>query len=183
MSGQEGTKRLTRKAMLSMLSKLDEKLEGFQRKIRFYCLGGTIIVLDQKRHSSKDVDFIVSRQDYTAISGMLKELERSEKVPIDIFQDGIIGYYTLPNYVNRSKLLPYAFKHIELYALNKIDLLLTKAIAGREHDLDDMARIATPKDVPREVLEKRYNEIIPEEEKKEQLRAMFDKSLAQFYKK
>jgi hypothetical protein len=53
-------KRLRREDMLEILKDLDSSLEGIQRKLHLYCLGGTYLVLSSLRDSSKDVDFLVS---------------------------------------------------------------------------------------------------------------------------
>lgn len=62
-------KRLDKKGMLHVLRELDTNLTGIQRKLKLYCLGGTVLVLSDLRHSSKDVDFIVSEEDFRALAG------------------------------------------------------------------------------------------------------------------
>jgi len=95
--------------MLNILRELDTNLKGIQRKLKLYCLGGTVLVLSDLRHSSKDVDFIVSREDFRALSGHIAEMEWKNKITIDIFPDGLLPKYQYPYYEEHAKKMNFFF--------------------------------------------------------------------------
>ena len=176
-------KRLDRKAMLGILRELDDNLIGIPRKINLYCLGGTVLVLSDLRHSSKDVDFILSREDFRTLSEHIAEIEWKKKVTIDIFPDGLLPKYQYPNYKKHAKKMNFSFENIEIYYLDTVDLVLTKALAGRDTDIKDIHLLAPSKEViPKDELIQRFNNIIPATNKTEELKNKFDLFISEFYK-
>jgi hypothetical protein len=176
-------KELRKRDILAILEKLDNSLNGIQRKIRLYCLGGTTLMLSDLRDMSKDVDFISSRQDFRAMSGSIAEIERREGIRFDIFPDGILPDYDLKDYELHAKKAQLNFKNIEVYHLDTADIVLTKALAGRAEDYEDIKLLVqSPHEVPKEVLVKRYEKIKPAPDKKEILKSRFEKFVSEFYK-
>ena len=89
---------LNKQDMLRILEKLDTYLTGIQRKIKLYSFGGTKFVLTGLRELSKDVDFIVARQDFTALSSSVAELELKDHVRFDLFPDGTLPGFKYASY-------------------------------------------------------------------------------------
>jgi len=176
-------KELTKKDVLGVLEQIDNSLEGIQRKIKLYCLGGTMLTLSDLRRLSKDMDFIASRQDVRAISGTIAEIERTSQVRFDIFPDGALPDYNYRDYALHAKKAPLYFKNIELYYLDTADIVLTKALAARAVDYADINLVApSPSEIPKEKLIERYEKIKPDSDKKEILKNRFEKFIAEFYK-
>jgi len=174
---------LRKRDVIAVLEKLDSSLEGIQRKIKLYCLGGTMLMLSDLRDTSKDVDFIASRQDFRAISGTVAEIERQEGVRIDVFPDGMLPDYDYKDYDIYARKSPLYFKNIEIYNLDTADLILTKVLAGRAVDYSDIKLLVqSSHEVPKEVLVKRYEKIKPAPDKKEILKSRFEKFISEFYK-
>lgn len=176
-------KRLYKTDVLELLKELDSKLEGMQRKVRLYGLGGTVLILTNVRDSSKDVDFIVSLKDFRALSGHVAELEKQKNVRIDLFPDGDLPDYKYEVYTVNAQKAPLEFKNIELYYLDKADFVLTKALAGRPDDFADVAHFTSSDEVPLDVLRSRYEKVRPDPEKNKILQSKFEKFIEEFYKK
>jgi len=176
-------RRLDRTGMLNVLRELDDNLDGIQKKVKLYCLGGTVLVLSNLRHSSKDVDFIVNRDDFRTLSGHIAEMEWKSKITIDIFPDGMLPKYKYPYYKRHAKKQNFPFKNIDIYYLDTIDLVLTKAIAGRDTDLKDISMLAPVKDdIPKQELINRFQEIIPAANEGEEIKSKFERFVSEFYK-
>ena len=52
---------IKRQDTLSIIRRIDQDLEGFQRRIKLYCVGGTYLSLTDSERITKDLDFILSR--------------------------------------------------------------------------------------------------------------------------
>jgi len=176
-------KELDKTAILKLLQDLDTSLEGIQRKIRLYCVGGTIMVLSGLRATSKDVDFIADREDFRTISRYIAEVELKEKMRFDIFPDGHMPNYQYKDYQTHATDAPFLFKHIQLYFLDTIDFVLTKAIAGRKLDYRDINSITSPDNVPKEELLERFKNIKPNVGESSEIERKFNKFVSDFYRK
>ncbi|MBN1644543.1 hypothetical protein JW851_00685 [Candidatus Woesearchaeota archaeon] len=175
--------RLTKKSILHMLRDLDMCLEGIQKKVKLYGLGGTVLVLSDLRHSSKDVDFITSREDFRTLSGHITEIEWKKKIQFDIFPDGSLPKYRYSDYNIHAKKAPFEFKNIELFYLDTIDLVLTKALASRDTDIKDIELLAPSKNrVPKEELIRRFKNIKPAPKEANELKNNFNKFINEYYK-
>ncbi len=175
-------KEIDKNKLFHILNKLDKDLDGIQRKVKLYFVGGTILVFSGLRSISKDIDFIVSRKDFQALSSHAAELEYKEKVRIDIFPDGEMPYYKYQNYLINAEYLLSNFKNLELYRIDDTDFLLTKALAGRDRDYDDIKTMKITKEsVKREELLKRFKNIVIEKNKEDELKKRFEKFLIEFY--
>ncbi|MBW2972992.1 hypothetical protein KY346_01215 [Candidatus Woesearchaeota archaeon] len=177
-------KELNKTDMLGILHELDDNLEGIQRKVKLYGLGGTFLVISGIRYVSKDVDFIVSREDFRTLSGPVAEIEWKKRVRFDLFPDGLLPDYKYSSYANNAKRFSRSFKNIELYFLDTVDLVLTKVLAGRDSDYQDLGQMEISiKNVPREELLRRFEQVQPAPEKKDELTAKFERFVSEFYKK
>lgn len=177
-------KELSKNDMLKVLRQLDDCLDGMQRKVRLYGLGGTVLVLSELRYQSKDADFIVSREDFRVLSGHISEMEWKEKIQFDLFPNGLLPDYQYSEYAVNAKRASFQFKNIELFYLDAIDLVLTKALAGRTRDFEDIHLIAqSEKNIPKEELIKRFKKVLPAPNKKEEIKTKFERFVSEFYKK
>ena len=117
------------------------KLDGYAKRVELYCVGGTALTLKERKTLSYDMDFVVSREDFRTLSGIVAEIENKEKVRIDLMPEGEHVDYYLPydckNYAKKVGL----FKNLNLYILSNLDILIMKALAGREKDYDDIKGI------------------------------------------
>ena len=174
--------RIDKKKVLSVLDKLDKNLRGIQRKIKIYCIGGTALTFSNIRNNSKDIDFIVSREDFRALSGHVADIEYKEKIRIDIFLDGELPDYQYKGYTKNSRPLNIHFENLELYVLDEIDLLLTKILSGRPEDLLDIKKMGVSKEILRkDKLIQRYQEIKIDQEKEGIIRKKFEDFIKKFY--
>ncbi len=158
---------------------IDSKLEGYTRKINMYCVGGTALTLGEKKISSYEMDFAVSREDFRTLSGVTAEIERKERVRIDLMPEGEYVDYFLPyDYKMHAKKIGL-FKNLNLYILSDLDIVLMKALAGRNKDyvhVEGLKRKIKPED-----LLKRFEELKFKKEKKEALREKLGKSIKKIY--
>lgn len=176
-------KEMDKQEILNLLNRIDLELEGIQKKIKLYCVGGTILVLSGQRTVSKDVDFIVDRADFRTISGCIAEADWKNHIQVDLFQDGHMPKYQYKEYQTHAKEAPFLFKNIQLYFLDTIDLILTKAIAGRSSDYEDIRRIApSPAGIPKDELLNRFKNIKPNAGESAEIERKFNKFISDFYK-
>jgi hypothetical protein len=174
---------LTKENVISIIREIDSDLEGVQRKLKLYCLGGTKLVLTGLRSISKDIDFIVSREDLLAVGGPMTRIEWQKKIRIDVFPDGELPNYRYPSCIANAKKLPLHFNHLEIYLLDDADFVLTKALAGRSTDYEDIETLLSGKNqIPQETLRERFKNIKPTKGKDIELKGKFEKFISEYYK-
>lgn len=176
-------KQFTKTRTLEFLTQLDEKLEsdGCQRKFKLYAMGGTKMVLLGMRHSSKDVDFLVSREDYRTLSSYRAQIEWKEKVSFDIFVEGNLPGYAYEDFERNATKAPYQFRRIELYFIDDIDFIITKVLAGRFQDLEDIKSILNIRPIPKEKIIERFRKIKFKSDKEKEFKEKFEEFLSKFY--
>lgn len=92
--------------------------------------------------------------------------------------------YRYEDYVSNARPAPFTFKNIEVYFLDKIDWVLTKILAGRPSDFQDInTLVKSPEEVPAGELIERYKKITPAPGKENEVRARFETFVQEFYKK
>jgi len=168
--------------LLRVLHKIVNDIEGVQRKIKLYCIGGTELMLAGVRESSKDIDLIMSDKDFTAISSAIAEIEWKEKVRIDPFPNGRMPGYKLPIYSKNAKKAPYLFKNIELYLIDKINFLITKSLGGRDADLEGISQFVSVEDAPESEVRKRFNGLKLDKDQENKIKSKFESFIQEFYK-
>lgn len=174
---------LTKEDVLSILRKIDRELEGLPRSIKLYCVGGTYLSLSDVKGASKDLDFILSRRDFRAISGIASEIEIKDRVRLDLFPDGEMKGYQLIGYEAHAQKVPLSFDHIEVYQPDLVDFVLTKAIAGRAEDYEDIARLVKDKrQVPRTKLSARFKELKFSPDEEAEIKRKFHAFIKDFYR-
>ncbi|MBI4151032.1 hypothetical protein HY492_02820 [Candidatus Woesearchaeota archaeon] len=175
-------KRFTRQDVIDVLHGIDEELTGIQRKIKLYCIGGTVVTLEGKRDDSKDLDFFLSYQDFNAVTTAAAQVIWKKKAAIDFLPGGEFTHYKYPSYDAHAKKLPLTFKHLDVYRIDDADFVLTKALAGRPHDFDDIHCMATPDSVSKEALLERFKKIVPAPGKEHELQKKLHDFMHSFYR-
>ena len=173
----------TRRKTLEFLDRLDEGLvkDGHQRKFKLYCLGGTKMVLSGLRYMSKDVDFLLSRGDFTTLSSYVAEFNRRENMRFDVFPGAEFSGYSYPDFFRHSKKAPYKFRRLELYFIDDIDFVITKALAWRRKDVEDIKTILNKKKISRMEIMRRFEKVKFEPDREEEFRRKFDEFITEFY--
>jgi uncharacterized nucleotidyltransferase DUF6036 len=115
---------------------LEEVDSALQRKVVLVAAGGTAMTLLDAKESTIDVDFTGPSDDIAAFQQALKETPHGFK--FDTWPDGQVFSQFLPDdYLEKSKAVK-RFKHIELRALNPVDVVVTKTGRLDERDLQDI---------------------------------------------
>jgi hypothetical protein len=177
--------RLDKKGTLKVLTWLDERLErdGYQERYKLYCMGGTKMILSDLRQSSEDIDFLVpSHNTFRVLSTYIAQLDWKHKIRFDTFSEGELPGYTYKEFEENARKTPYRFRHLELYFIDDADFIITKALAYRDKDVDDINKIFSKRKIPKEELIKRFGRIRFKPEKEKELRENFKRFLAEFYK-
>ena len=178
------SRQLDRQAILSIIRKLDHDLAGTQKKVKLYCVGGTYLVLTRIRDSSKDIDFIISRQDFRTLSGHILEIETKDKVRFDLFPEGELPGFAFKNYDFGSQKMPFSFDHIEIYEMDLASFILTKVLAGRAEDYEDIEKLVPDRaSLPKEKLIAKFKELQFTKGKKSILEKKLKAFLKEFYGK
>ncbi|MBU3907119.1 MAG: hypothetical protein KKA64_02605 [Nanoarchaeota archaeon] len=171
MSYKDVDKRKTLNTLYAIDNYLGE--EGYTKRFPIYFIGGSALILSEFQKSSKDIDFITDNNGYLALEGFIDELEKQKGIKIDMFKKGFLPNYRCEDCLLRSKKF-LGLKHLEVYILDYIDIILTKGIAGREDDIEaikslkDRGIIAT-----KEELIKRFNGVVPNRGKEEEINRRF----------
>ena len=170
---------IDKRKLIEYVNLIDSKLNGHTKRIELYCVGGTALTLGEKKISSYDIDFVVSHEDFVTISGITAEIEYKEKVRIDLMPEGEHVDYFLPpdckDYAKKAGL----FKNLNLYILSDLDILIMKALAGREKDYEDIRGIV--RKIKKERLFNRFEELRFKPGKKEKLRRKLNEFIKRVY--
>ncbi|HIH22456.1 TPA: hypothetical protein HA238_01890 [Candidatus Micrarchaeota archaeon] len=121
------------------------------RRMRIIAIGGTALTLLGKKASTKDIDFcFINEADRTEFTRIAKRLGYVSEPPsklighglaVDIYSNGYIFCVQLqPNYAEISVKIRELQK-IELYALNPVDLVITKTSRFNDRDREDIITI------------------------------------------
>ena len=146
---------------LQLIADLDEEIELF-------ALGGTAMVLQNIKESTKDIDFITTA-DYTQIKKLfglagLKEQDTSKlcnkwymnNIRIDLFYDGyIMGVSLADDWIRSSRKIRRIGK-LNLYILNWYDIIITKIARSETRDIKDVLDIIKSERIDFNRLKERY---------------------------
>lgn len=160
--------------LINWLKKIDKKLN---KKIKVVAVGGTAMTLLGLKSSTIDIDFCLSSEDKTDFENIL-----DNSFKIDLFVDGYIFSEQLPkNYISLSKEI-IELKHITLYALNPIDIIITKSARFDARDEEDIEALA--KYVNKKELIERFSKVVKTYAgDKKNYRYNFEIVLKRFFKK
>jgi len=175
--------RVDKRATLDILQTLDSYLEEYERRFPIYLMGGSALVLRGEQEDSKDADFITNSNGYLALGEAVKRLERERGIRIDRFKDGqIISYRYEDYYLRAEKISGLRLKHIDVYVLDFVDIILTKALAGRRQDIDKILELKKRGIIaPRDELERRFKKVIPYKGKEKEINTRFQNFLKAYY--
>jgi hypothetical protein len=124
---------LDKTALLNFLGEVDVVLE---RMITLVAVGGTALTLLDTKPSTIDADFTLPTEDFAIFKRSLRLIPHGFKV--DCWDNGQVFSQFLPNdYIKRS--IPIRrMKHIELRALNPLDIVVTKIGRLDSRDKEDV---------------------------------------------
>lgn len=139
---------ISREDLIKYLGRLDKKLE---REVKLVAVGGTAMVLEILKTSTKDIDFCAeTKEDYEMLMKAIKSVKSDFK--IDLWHGGYIFCLQLPgDYVTRAKTVKTHFKNITLKTLSPLDLIITKASRLNQRDIEDIEAIIKSKKINKKV--------------------------------
>lgn len=138
----------SREDLIRIFEEIDSKLT---ERCRIYLTGGANMVLKGLKISTKDLDILVSKEDFDRVLKALSLLgfsckndicERND-LKIDIFREKILSGYRLSRRMKQRAELFWKGKNLEVRLLSLEDVFLFKSYAGREVDVDDCRILAT----------------------------------------
>ncbi len=126
--------RLDSTALSRFLGELDKELT---RDITLIAVGGTALTLLDAKPSTIDVDFALPNDDYDEFQRVLKQVPHG--FTVHCFHDGMIFTQDLPeDYLENASTVRTKMKHIELKALDPIDIVVTKIGRLNDSDMEDI---------------------------------------------
>jgi len=149
--------------LLEILIELDKYLP---RKIKVIAIGGTALTLLGKKASTKDIDFcFITESDKkifekTAANAGYSRLSAGKlanrEINIDIYSSGYIFCVQLPADYEKKAVKIRSLQKLEIYALNLMDLLITKASRFNNRDKEDILTILRSYDINQSKLVDRW---------------------------
>ena len=172
-----------KRATLDILQTLDSYLEKYERKFPIYLMGGSALILRDVQEDSKDADFITNSNGYLALGEAVERLEKERGIRIDYFKDGrIISYRYEDYYLRAEKVRGLRLKHLDVYVLDFVNIILTKALSGRESDMQKILELKRRGiTAPRDELERRFQRVVPNRGKEKEIKERFENFLQAYY--
>lgn len=125
---------LDKSRLTEFLEVIDSELE---ETITLVAAGGTAMTLLGIKPSTIDVDFTGPAKSLDELKAVLARLRPGFRV--DYWPDGMVFSQTLPgDYLQKSIPIRTGFKHIELRALQPLDIVVTKIGRLNERDWQDI---------------------------------------------
>lgn len=142
---------LRREELLQIITEMNDDVakSGYQRKMSLYLVGGSLMSYLFMQRVTKDVDFILSRQDFRALGDTISKIERRRNIRIDVFPDGALPEFDYPIFEQYAVRLPSRYSHLDLFRIDDIGFLILKALADREKDMKDINNSSRSKDYRR----------------------------------
>lgn len=81
------------------------------------------MTLVNDKFMSKDIDLALSERDFHSISGVIAEIERAEKIRIDLFRNFQLVEYALPYDYKKHSVKMFSFNNLDVYRIGNVDLL------------------------------------------------------------
>lgn len=169
--------------ILNILDYVDKELVklGVQRKFNLYSLGGTKLMMENFKFSSKDMDFIVSREDSIILTEYLYDINKNKNVKIDLFYDGDISGYIIPDYREKAKPVSCSFNKLNLFCLDDLSFALTKIIASRDRDIKELTDFLDVRQISETSLRNRFVDFILKEDKKYEINQKFENFIKAYF--
>lgn len=153
------------KTLMEFILEFDRYLP---RKMKIIAIGGTALTLFGKKASTKDIDFcFVQDSDKKAFTHIAKRLgyvsESSARIigrglVIDIYSAGYIFCVQLPLDYAVHSIKIREMQKIDLFALNPLDLIITKAARFNDRDKEDITTIINNYEINQQELVRRWIE-------------------------
>lgn len=134
----------------------------FKSKINLYFIGGVVLLYQELKPATKDIDLIVrSRKDFSALKNALEKLKfeslkpdfsysrlnlseifQKDNLRLDLFEREVCGKFFLSdNMVKRSRKI-LSFNNLNVFLVSNEDIFLFKSMTEREGDLSDCIALA-----------------------------------------
>ena len=156
------TKKYSKSNVLSLLEKLDQKLE---ERVEIVAIGGTALSLSGEREYSKDIDICYidysSPPDFArAIVEAGKEVGIASK-DIEMFHGFEMSLLDIPRFSERAiTYTPSSFKNIILKIMHPADIILSKIYRGELKDIDDVKKLLDDKIITVQELQRRFIDVV-----------------------
>ncbi|HIH17612.1 MAG TPA: hypothetical protein HA282_04895 [Nanoarchaeota archaeon] len=125
--------------LLEIISRIKEISK--EKDVTLYALGGTALTLLDLKGESKDIDFIINKEDWVLISEVLTNISDEYSVRIDRFFNGWMVGYWLPDDFREKAIKLIMENNLKIESPALMDLLITKLIANRVADRRDIESI------------------------------------------
>jgi hypothetical protein len=168
----------TKKALCALMTLIDKKLKSDVIVILY---GGTALTILETKRASDDIDLIVpaSKEAYNEfesiyfkIASELK-LTPGEHPPWKAFEASMLQ---INDCLQKAQLVKeLTLKHITLYTMNPVDILLTKYHRSLPKDLKDIRDYLKKKGLTKQALQTRYFEILRQQTEIDVRRTFADK--------
>lgn len=131
-----------------------EEVNGYlEKSIDIIAAGGTAMTLLDIKSSTIDIDFIISSVDEKELRKALGAIPHGYR--IDIFTDGMVFSQKLPADYSKKSILIKRFGKIRLYALQPVDIIVTKIGRLNERDIQDIKDCIRKFRIKKEEIKKR----------------------------
>jgi hypothetical protein len=141
-----------KKNLVEFLEEVDRCLE---KNIDIVAAGGTAMTLLDIKSSTIDIDFIVNSSDLEDFRKALNSIPHGYR--IDLFKDGFVFSQKLPEDYAEKSIAIKKLRRIRLYALNPLDIIVSKIGRLNERDMQDIRDCIRKFRITKEEIENRAN--------------------------
>ncbi|MEM3555974.1 MAG: DUF6036 family nucleotidyltransferase [Candidatus Micrarchaeia archaeon] len=150
------SKRIGKTKLVEFLEMIDEELE---KPIDLIAVGGTALTLLGLKTSTIDVDFnFKDNQDEQEFK------KASDRIPhgwkIDYFVGGFIFFTQLPDDYLQKCIRIHKFRHIRLYTLHPLDIIVSKIGRLDERDIEDIKSCIKKYKLEKNQVKKRAEKVV-----------------------
>ncbi|OGJ86910.1 MAG: hypothetical protein A2487_05845 [Candidatus Raymondbacteria bacterium RifOxyC12_full_50_8] len=138
-----------KEGIVSLLRELDQTL-SIQTQI-IVCGGAAGILVHGLERDTLDINILAGEPPVAQLSKHIISLANKHGLPEKWINDGAKGYidYLPDDFRDRLIRLKATFKHIKVYALSRVDLIIMKLAAFRPEDIEDIVFLKPEtKDIP-----------------------------------
>lgn len=173
-------KQITKKHILALLSLIDKQLSF---DVTLVSLGGTALTLLDNKEFSLDIDVIMGPAEkqaefdeiyFKTIKQM--KINPGEHPPFTAFDMGLLN---IEDFLKKADLVKSTrFKHITLYTMHIVDILLSKNFRGHDKDIEDISNVFKKRKLTKKDIQVRYIELLKQQDY--DVRSMFEKKYQEF---
>lgn len=169
---------------MSILREVDNLVlaGGYTRRMSAYLLGGSALSVAGTKHSTKDVDMFVTRQDFRVLSSVIPDVEKRHGIRIDLFPEGEMVDFFYKDYAVFCEPVHMRLSRLRVYRIDDVGLILLKGIADRTADWHDLLTHFSQVELPvRSALEERFSRLQIKRGKEGELIGKFQQILFTLY--